>query len=61
MPLRPFQLLARFRDCDAGVTLVEYAVALTVVVTLGAAAFIPLTNAIEGSLSAAGSVMVTPP
>ena len=40
-----------FKNFDAGVTLVEYGVALTVVILVGAAAFAPLVAAIEGNMA----------
>ena len=51
------QLWTTLCKCDAGVTLVEYGVALTVVIFLGAAAFVPVVAAIERSLASAGEVM----
>ena len=45
------QLWTTLCKCDAGVTLVEYGVALTVVIFMGAAAFAPLVAAIEGNMA----------
>lgn len=42
---------------ERGVTLVEYGIALVLVLALGAAAFNTLANEIGGSMSAVGSMM----
>lgn len=49
--------LSRLSRDTRGVTLVEYAIALTVAVTLGAAAFTVLQTGITGSMAAAGTGM----
>ena len=54
------QLWTTLCKCDAGVTLVEYGVALTVVIFLGTAAFAPVVAGIEGSMTAATIGMPTP-
>lgn len=46
-----------FWNCDAGVTLVECGVALTVVVFLGAAAFVLIVTAIQTTMTSAANVM----
>ena len=46
--------------CDAGVALVEYGVALTVVIFLGAAAFTTVVAEIRDSMNAATIGMPTP-
>ena len=55
-----FTLMNRLKTCDAGVTLVEYGVALSVVVLLGAAAFVPVIDGINDSVEMVGDSMVDP-
>ena len=47
----------RFRHCDKGVTLVEYGVAISLAVTLGALAFAILSTDIGDAMTAAGDEM----
>lgn len=49
--------LARFRRCDAGVTLVEYGVAVALAVFVGTGALALLSGDITGAMGAAGNVM----
>lgn len=50
-------LCSDFRRCEAGVTLVEYGVALTVAVLIGAAAFTPVIDNFNDAMTAAGNAM----
>ena len=50
-------LVGTLRKDELGVTLVEYGVALVLVVSLGAAAFTTLANEIGTSMSTVGSAM----
>ena len=54
------QLWTTLCKCDAGVTLVEYGVALTVVIFLGTAAFTTVVAEIKDSMTAATIGMPTP-
>ncbi len=47
-----------FRQCEKGVTLVEYGVAVALAVLLGAAAFQTLADDVDDSLTAASNEMV---
>lgn len=53
-------LLRRFRASQAGVTLVEYGVAVALAIFVGTAAFSILTEDINESLGAAGDAMLDP-
>ena len=50
-------LVARFRQDDEGVTLVEYGVAVALAVALGIGALTLLAGDVEGAMGAAGAVM----
>ena len=50
-------LVARFRQDDEGVTLVEYGVAVALAVALGIGALNLLAGDVAGAMGAAGAVM----
>ena len=52
------KLLGRFRRCDAGVTLVEYGIALTLAVIVGTGALTLLAGGITAEMTEANGVMV---
>ena len=51
------KLLSRFRRDDAGVTLVEYGIALTLAVIVGTAALTTLANDVTGEMGEASLIM----
>ena len=51
------KLLGRFRRCDAGVTLVEYGIALTLAVIVGTLALTTLANDVTGEMGQASAIM----
>ena len=55
---KPFTLWTRFRRCEAGVTLVEYGLAVTLAILVGSATFALLAANITDALGAAGNEMV---
>ena len=52
------KLLGRFRRDDAGVTLVEYGIALTLAVVVGTLALTQLGQDVTGEMGEAGAIMV---
>ena len=55
------KLLGRFRRDDAGVTLVEYGIALTLAVIVGTAALTILAGDVTGEMTQASGVMQATP
>ena len=51
------KLLSRFRRDDAGVTLVEYGIALTLAVIVGTLALTTLANDVTGEMGEASAIM----
>ena len=51
------KLLSRFRRDDAGVTLVEYGIALTLAVIVGTVALTTLANDVTGEMGEASAIM----
>jgi Flp pilus assembly pilin Flp len=52
-------LFSRFTRDERGVTLVEYGIALTLAVIVGATALTNLGNAVDGEMGAAETIMTT--
>lgn len=52
---------ARFAKDEKGVTLVEYGIALTLAVVVGATALTTLATAVDGEMGQAEAVMVATP
>ena len=52
------KLLSRFRRDEAGVTLVEYGIALTLAVVVGTLALTQLGQDVTGEMGEAGAIMV---
>ena len=50
-------LMTRFRRCDEGATLVEYGIALTIAVTVGATALFTLSGSTSAKFDAANTAM----
>ena len=51
------KLLSRFRRSDAGVTLVEYGIALTLAVIVGTLALTTLAGDVTGEMGQASAIM----
>lgn len=54
-----FDTLLRFKTCDAGVTLVEYGVALALAIVIGGGAIGLLAQDVTSSLGRAGDTLST--
>ncbi len=50
-------ILKRFRQCDAGATLVEYGIALSLAVAVGGGALATLGGDVSGQFSAASTAI----